>query len=351
MKKRNLLMFLVLAVSLVFITGCGSNWLEFIADDSSTEACQYKASKDLDEGKYDAVIAASTSCANSMQKGAAYFGKAGYGITDIIDRMIEANDEQNDEENINLYLKNLVSTVTNASLASLDSSVAEYQSVIDAGVATDRDVIDAKFYRDVFINPMRGLANLKAIIDPDGDGIFSDCDINSNDTPDEIDATSCTLVRTAQANCSTLTDNGSPYIASSTTEAVDFSVAGNPVTLAKTYTGVTVTLVGTATASCPAVYKRLNNSTNTISVTTTSEDCTDTDGDQWKCPYESGGASVDVVGVLTDALNNAETALNNVVSGESEIDDAVAELKEEICGSDNTCTNTEVSDYLQTLDN
>ncbi len=67
-------------VSLMFV-GC--------SDKSSPEACLHQVTMDLDSGNYDAVLA--SSCAGAMQRGAAYFGKGGFDIKDVINRFSEAN--------------------------------------------------------------------------------------------------------------------------------------------------------------------------------------------------------------------------------------------------------------------
>ncbi len=333
MKVKNLVMFLVLAVSLLLVAGCGTNMLEFAADEDSTEACEYKASKDLNDGEWQDVI--DSSCAGPMQKGAAYFGLAGYDTTDIIDRMLEANDETGDE--IEVYLNNLVGVVSTATLTNLKASLAQYQAV----AAGDSNKEDADFYVDIFINPMIGLSTLKGIVDPDGNGIDSDCDNNANGTPDEVDAASCSLIRAtgaANSGCSAISGTTITSEVASLT-FVDYDA---------TYTGLNIQIAGSDPDCTTSTYKNLLS--GGMVAVTTSDDCAGSDGGTWNCPFESGGAAIDLVDELANILNDADSTVGALVgSDDSEVDDAIEELRSDICGTDGVCTNQEVSDYLQTL--
>ncbi len=112
-------------VSLVFaivLAGCGENAFDSGTDKSSPEACKYAVSKALDDGSYDQVIA--SSCAHAMDRAAAYVGKAGYDVNDVVESMINANNSPGDT--IDVYMNDLVGTVSNDSLENLYKASEAY---------------------------------------------------------------------------------------------------------------------------------------------------------------------------------------------------------------------------------
>jgi len=326
MKVKRSMMLLLVVMSLFLITGCGSNMMEFAADDSSDEACQYEVTQNLNDGNWDDVTG--ESCATAMQKGAAYFGAAGYDIADIIARMNEANDSVSDNDT-DTYLNDLVGIVTRSTLDNINNAILQY-SLVPAGP----NKADADFYRDVFLKPVKSLANLKMIMDSNGNGLDSSCDKNNNGKADEIDAASCAFEYAALASCADTDVTPTPPVAVTL-----------PATYSGTYTGLEITITGAGADCASNKYYKLLYDTNSKVALTTSEDCTD-GGKPWNCPYEENNAAVDSVAVLDQALTDADLALIGALGSTAE--DAIEELRNDACGGD-TCTSAEIAAYLLTL--
>jgi hypothetical protein len=317
---------------------CGDNMFETLGDDTSAAACQYETTQALDSKQYGAVL--NSPCATSLDRGAAYLGLADFNVYDVIDRMIDANAQNNDAAQISTYLDALIANVSNAKYTNLYAAQAAYQSVL----VTDPAYADAGFYLDVVINPLIALANVKSVIDTDGLGDISNCDINGNSIPDEADATACVLLDLSGAGCSAgVGATGGAAIATLTNATVGTFTG---------YTGYTVTLNGVGTASCPAVFRNLTHTG--VLVTTSSDMCSADAGAtyQWNCPFEtSPGTPVDIVTTLSSVLATAEASLGtlNIGINNSTILDAIAELRADACGPDGVCDSNDLAAYLQTL--
>jgi hypothetical protein len=126
--RHLLIAFMILGflVAAFALSGCGSNAYDSGTDESSEEACRYAVSKALDEERYDDVIA--YSCAHDMDRAAAYIGKAGYDVNDMIASMINANSAQSGNS-IDAYLNDLVRTVTTDYLINLYEASNAYNMV------------------------------------------------------------------------------------------------------------------------------------------------------------------------------------------------------------------------------
>jgi hypothetical protein len=344
MKKRVLFLSLL---ALVFASGCGENAFEGQADKSSDEACRYETTINLDKGNYDAVLA--SSCAESMHKGAAYFGKAGYDIKDVVNRFSEAEDTANDLE---LYMTALTKTVTDNTLTNLDSAKTEYDTI----PSTSENYKDAQFYVSL-VGAVKSLSLIKVVIDADGDGALSSCDINSNTVPDEADSTSCALLSSGSpnptsGNC-TISGSTATYTASS-----DIRFDGKT----GIYRGLTVTIPGTETATCSNTYTQLlyKGSDNNYWVATTSGSCEASDSNTWPCPLEQNNQPLDLVTAIdesiTGAIDSIGTALPETIT---DVQTSINDIKAQNCCTDPgenplnvdtcACSSSEISAYLQTL--
>lgn len=338
MKKRTLWLCLL---SAAFIAGCGENIVEGLADKSSDEACRYETTQNLDKGNYDAVL--TSSCADSMQKGAAYFGKAGYDIKDVINRFSEAEDEEDD---LNLYMTALTKTVTDNTLTNLDSAKTEYDTV----QSTSESFQDAQFYVSL-VNAVKSLSLIKLVIDADGDGALSSCDINLNTVPDEADTTSCALLASGSpnptsGNCTLSVSNGTTYTAT--------YIASSDITFpdkAGTYRGLIITIPGTATVACSDEYKQIlyKGSDNNYWVATTSGSCQASDSQEWPCPLEQNDQPLDLVSAIDESISDAIESIGYALPGSTtDVQQSIQDIRTEACGGD-VCTSSEISAYLQTL--
>ncbi len=338
MKKKRLFQFLSLCL-LFFLYSCGDNAFKAISDDSSMEACKYEVSKNLDKGNWDAVI--NSSCATAMDKGAAYFGRAGFDIKDVINRLIEAQDEgqdQDQKEDLDIYLKALVPKVTEDTLTDLNDAKAEYEQI----PPDNPHYPDAQFYISL-VDTVYSLSLMKVVIDHNGDGYITNCDINENNVPDDADAVACALMA-----------SGQNYVGQGNCDPIgSYEISSDITFLEKsgTYRGIVVNISGNTTSEeCTNQYKRLlyrGSGDNYWLVTTTSEECTVND-DTWPCPIELNGEPLDFVTAIDTSLNSAFNALNQALPGvvNEDVTDAINEIRNNACGGD-TCTSSEIANYIQ----
>jgi hypothetical protein len=333
-KAFNLLSLCLLAV---LFYSCGSNAFKGIADDSSQEACRYEVTKNLDSGNWDAVL--NSSCADSMQKGAAYFGRAGFDIKDVINRLSEASEEEKD---LNIYLKALVPKVTEQTLNDLSMAKNEYGKVPQE----DPHYKDAQFYISL-VDTSNSLSLMKIVIDSDGDGAISNCDINGNGVPDDADATACALMASVGFNENSNLIQSCGTYATASIEGQDIYFGGEN----GTYRGMKVNITGSPTSECPASYDKLlyKDENGKYWVATTSGTCTASDDYNWPCPIEQNGNPLDLVSAIDQSITSAINFLGNALpSGvQEDVTQAIKEIRQNACGEDNTCTSQEISDYIQ----
>jgi hypothetical protein len=325
MGRHIMLVLLLIAACLTFLTGCGDNAFSVFSNEDTEEACIHEVSSDLDQGKYPEVL--ESTCANHMDRGAAYFGLAGYGLMDVAEKIIDASDATTDEDAFNVYMSNLIVGSSKSTFSNIDNAKSEYLKVS----AESEHYKDAQFYIDELIGPVKGMTVIKGLLDPDGDGTISDCDVNGNITIDEADAVSCAeLIASGSANCNAL---GTGINSVKTSTNIQFSSSAN------IYTGLTVTINGTNTTpvcSSPKGYKKLIYEAHDpdVHVATTSEQCADLNGSgTWPCPYEVNGQPVSVVAVINETLVDTDV-----------LDE---DLYTEICGTDGACDSNDISNYIQ----
>jgi hypothetical protein len=325
----------ILAAALV-IAGCGDNAYDSGSDEGSREACEYAVSKALDEGRYDDAL--SYSCAHSMDKAAAYVGKAGYDVKDVIESMIEANRSASGNS-IDVYMNSLVDTVTNDSLGYLYKAMDAYELI----GASDPIYDDARFNGIVLVNSLIAVSNIKGIIGGTTIPETSSCDRNNNGTPDMADAAGCALyISAGVGNCTAMGATFSGPV--NNIQFTGFSAI---------YNGYVITIDSgggpTSAPDCNATEKKLIS--GGFVVATTSNTCTDlTGGDTWPCPFEDNSVPVDVVTTFEEILESSGDLLDTIVNSEYlEVTEAVDELLLDACGVDGTCTSQEIADYLQSL--
>lgn len=330
MKKGILRPGVLFPVLAILMAGCG-------ADTSSNEACRYETTMNLDKGNYDTVLA--SSCADSMQKGAAYLGKAGYDVKDVINRFSTTSSTSGTQTDLNVYMNSLTSKVTEGTLTNLDNSKTQYATI----PASSGFYKDSQFYISV-VDAVKGLSLLKIVTDSTGLGTVASCDINGNSVLDEGDATSCALIAANNlSGLSALTCNGASY-----TNTGDISITGK----SGSYRGVTVTVTGTATASCPTTFKKLlykSGSNYWMATTESGTACTD-GTNPWPCPIEQNGAALDLVTTLQASINSAVTSMGSALPGTTgaDVQKSINEIQTQACGTDSVCTSAEVATYLQT---
>ncbi len=329
---RNLIASSGMAVCLMLAlaTGC--------SDKNSPDACKYETTMNLDKGNFDAVL--QSSCATAMQLGAAYFGKAGFTVTSVINSLVTA---QTTSANTALrqYLTSLTGKVTDSTLINLDSSHSMFSSIPPASDLYQ----DAQFNLSV-VDSIKALSLIKTVIDLNDLGTLSSCDINGNSKPDEADAMACSLL----VSGTTLTGGACPAplasFATYTTTPTDLLFTS----LTGAYKGFVATIADAAPdASCPADYKKLFylNADGKYYAATTSGTCQANDGQLWPCPVTS---QIDLVAALDYSISSSITALSTAISGTAttEVETALQDIKIQACGSlTSTCTAASIANYLQ----
>ncbi len=351
MKRLFVYLFLAACVSLILM-GCSNK--------NSAEACRHQVTMNLDTGNYDAVLGAA--CSDSMQKGAANFGKAGFDIKNVVNRLIDAGitSSQTATSDLSIYMNSLIGTVTPASLAYIDQSKTEYDIVCDNTPTTEAAWKDANFYESV-VDSIKALSLLKTVVDSDGLGKMSACDMNGNNVPDEADATSCALVASSRMQgTTTVTCRGATYSPLAPVE-INSLKDGNGNIMPGTFSGLVITIDGNPKAGCPASYRKLlfkDSNGSFWAATTGAEVCTDANNNQWPCPL--AGSSLDLVASIDQSLTSAQNSLGNALSGtgSTDVQKALQDIKGQACCGctsspcapcSSSCTSLDIAEYLQTI--
>lgn len=353
-------------ITLLLIAGC--------SDKSSPEACRYQTTMNLDTGNYDAVLA--SSCADGMQKGAAWFGKAGYDIKDVLNRFIDANENNQGstggatQSDLNIYMTALIGNVTSSTLIYLDNARMNYSSV----PASSEFYKDALFYTSL-VDIMKSLSLIKIVIpgiETNGQLNLS-CDKNGNGVPDEADATACALIAAQNISTgATITCRQANYAPSAPAPITLYEDQALQTRITGTYSGLTITILGTSTPACTTTqYKRLlyqspSNSAQYWGATTTSDTCFGSDGNQWNCPVT--GANQDLVTALDTSIYSAiSTLASSVTTTNTDLQDSVNQIHADACktpcptpctapvcpasclsGATTYCSSQDVSNYITT---
>jgi hypothetical protein len=344
MNKVRTYILLAASVSLLFL-GCSKK--------SSDEACQHETTMNLDQGNYDAVL--SSGCADAMQRGAAYFGKAGFDIANVINRFSEANNSSSAQSPLTIYMTSLIGQPTNETLTNLDASRNEYTGVPSSA----ESYLDAQFNLGL-VDAMKGLTLLKLVISVEGTAALDkQCDMNTNNSADGVDAVTCALLLTS----GTITTCGPEYVI---TRVPNVTVQGSSTT----YEGLITQVTGTGSAlACPLnnTYYRLlySNAGSSVLVTSTSQSCAETSpttGRSWPCPLESGGIPLGLANSFDESLNGSISAMNTALTttAASDVESSIRDIKQQNCCTppetwdpDNpascTCSAPDLAAYLQTL--
>lgn len=330
MKKLMVGLMVILSVSLITIVSC--------SDKNSTEACLHETSMNLDKGNYDAVIA--SPCADAMQIGAAYFGKAGYSVTSVINSFVDAGStgSGSTQSDLNIYMTALVKSVSGATLDNLDKAKASYDSI-----PPGTDNFKSAQFNISIVLALKSLSLIKTVIpenlvNPDGT-LNKTCDLNGNGVPDSADATACALIAaSAISTGSTTTCNGAVYSRSTPTDLSIYSDAALTTQVSGTYSGLTIAFTGGPTTGCTTTtYKRLlykKTATEYWAATTTAETCYNSlnTSDEWPCPIT--GANQDLVTSIDNSISGSLSALNSAITAtNTDVQQAIDDIKSQACTS------------------
>ncbi len=379
MNRRLLYLFFAVGIATVFF-GCSNK--------SSDEACIHQVTINLDKGDYAAVL--SSSCANDMQKGAAYFGLSGFDIKDVINNLSKTGTTSastNTQTDLNVYMTSLVTNATGTSLTYMDDSISAYSNVTTTsttGSYTSDNYKDAQFYISL-VDALKGLTLIKLVVpnilDANGN-LNTACDDNNNGVPDDADATACALIAAARISTgATQTCSGATYAPAAPVDMTLKDPSGNIVSAATGtypqtyYSGVTITITqvsgGNASACIPSgttTYKKLlykDPTTSLYWVATTSNDvCTDANNplSTWPCPIVVQNNQplnlVDAVNqTLTGSVSSLNSSLTSSVTGTTDVQTAINDIQAQACCGCTTtpcapcttaCTSQNLANYLQT---
>ncbi len=352
------------------------------SDKSSNEACRFQTTMDLDRGNYDAVLA--SPCADSMQIGAAWFGKAGFDMKDVINRFSETGSTGSSGTNsdLNVFMNSLVGAVDGSTFTSLDNAASSYTLVTASTVATSDIFKDAKFYISL-VDAIKGLSLIKVTIqDPDG-LLDTSCDLNANTRSDEVDATICALLYSVDTAtvCSFASTTGvtttAAYITTPTFTIFKLvNGATSTIPYPNIFTAMTITTGTGASAACGQYTKLLYNdsaSSTGLSVATVTEDrcngtaVNPTDGSTlWPCPIDNADY-LNFVTALDASLNASVDSMNSALisSGTgttTDVQQSINDIKAQNCcvnegvgawnpddPSSCACSPEELAAYLQTI--
>lgn len=360
MKKLIIPAMLFVALLFMFLASCGK------ATDT-TEACRHETMMNLDKGNYDAVLA--STCADAMQIGAAWFGKAGFDMTNVINRFIDANDANQPNSDLNIYMNSLTGHVTSNTINYLDNAKTSYNGVPD----TEPGYRDAQFYSSL-VDTLNALSILKLGIQDASGSIDESCDLNNNGQADGIDATACALMLSYGQTCASIATN--PTITYITVPDFIITKVDGMTDYPEMFTGLIIT-TGTVTTgtdpSCTGKYTKVQYtdamSPSGLSLATVTQDkCTGTKDNPedlqglWPCPIDNPNY-LDFVKATDESLTTAMTSMDNSLVGDMggvapDVQQSINDIKAEACctdepiGTDPTncsCSSAELADYLQSI--
>lgn len=357
------------AFILSVIFGCGGN---------SPEARRYEIQKALDDGKYDFVIGvlerdptyggAFTEEEGKMNLAAAYLGKAGYDLIDIIKDISNASDQNPDTALLQAFAKR----VSGSNLALLKKALDLYGSLKpdDCQNATGFYQKEACFYFGLIngvqavssmalaVGGITGIEDPQELVDTVQTWIDAvqqgttptlscDQDLNQNGIPDPTDISACAIEYGASSfsnptqsnsyNCAsgarvtdsknlTFTRNGSSF----NFEYITVEITGSSGCSGSLSKGVLLTGQDPRTPAITDGYCKTDFST-----------CDpNTDTDCYPCPViitdSQGNEDVlDAGDTIVDAINNIDSLADIVSSGDqtqqNEIRDALVEVRRNIC--------------------
>lgn len=354
--KRVLLVALLAAAVAALSASCAS-------DKKSAEACRHQVSMDLDKGLYDNVLA--SSCSDSMQLGAAYFGKAGFDITSVLNKFIDMQSTAAGTQGaFSSYLTSFFSTTAvtqDAQNAYIQKAISCYQTIPlydTSGTVTANQYLDAQFNL-ALVQSVNGLAMMRNVVDSLGIGSFS-CDDNGNSVPDGADAGACAINVSlwlngdrADTNCSNDSSVRMLY-----TGVSDITLVSQP-TSTWTFGGITISVIPTvaSSAGCSSEYKKLyykSNGQYLLATTLSDASCSWSDGNPWPCPsLDANGKPVDLVEAVGDALMNVTAALSTSLTGsQQDVVKSMNDLVSNACGTatpggQTSCDTQTLSTYIQ----
>ena len=357
---------LSLLAATVMFSGCG--------DDKT--ACRVDVQKAMDEGRYDDAIAdmngscrsAFTKSDLSMNLAAAYMGKSGYSVSDIVSMFINSDNENGDA--FTSFLSSVNEKKRANSLVLLTRANSYYLKAIGKESDTDTNQLCSTYNLDTINDPRLTnvclyigfndtikSANTISYLTGDLNKTIDSIDNKSGETPDDMQASLDALKWVTDATY--FPEAGTIISGPSVVTIADNSFANVHITYEKNGKSKVFYRLAKTTKRDPS---------NTTVVT---DGYCDRDGNRSVCDgVEKDDGSIDmtkaiaascyacpivmdanntlgVAQLLVDSLNDGSDAIT-AVSDDPDITNSVTDFKENITGSSNgTVTIQNMIDYLQ----
>lgn len=364
MKKQLSVAASVLAAGLLGLGGCGG----------SSDSCRLDVQRDLDQGNYDAVIAAlepaNSSCRSEYPNNnyyldltAAYMGKAGVGVSDFVKIAIDSSTANDAFKTFVQGIGKKTQTSALTTLATAKGTIKSFNGDQDLNCTKAAQqnysylVKDACLYTGI-IGTIKASVSISAMTTDVEAWIENSAtgsnDVNGNGVPDDMDAASCAFDYALNGT------TGSPF---SCADNVNVTAPQNPVTFDNnnTYESIKLQVVGIGAyvGTNNEYFKLVTTGTGASAVVTDGNctvafaDCPTANGtDCFACPVnrESGADNeITLTDTIVDGLNNGIDSIAGSVDANSELSGDIEQLKKKI---DTTAPCREIStqeviEYMQ----
>jgi hypothetical protein len=351
----------LVAASIIF-SGCGS----------SDATCRFDVQNAIDNGQYDKAITdmqgqcstAFTKSDLNMNLAAAYMGKAGYSVTDIIDMLINSNNTNDDA--FASFLDSVDSKKRPNSLSNLEIAKGHFIAAIENDTnVTIKSLCSANKISDsddsrrtnaclyIGFNETIKTANTVTYLTKDVDKVVESINNDQNTTPYDMKASLAALRWAKNATYVPTEGNISARDVqikgtNFTHVKVNYGANGLFYRLAKSTTRDANNTTVITDGYCDANGSRENcdgieNEDGSINnANQNAEGC-------YACPVvlDTNNSTLDVAELLVDSLNNGSDTIN-AVANDPDITQSIEDFKKDVTGDSNgTVTIDMILDYLQ----
>lgn len=375
MKRVFWLVILVAGLSLILVS-CGSNVFKSVSDENSEEACKYEVTKSLDEGQYDTVINKLQDggrCASkvsnedkNMYLAAAYMGKGGVDMNEILNDVIDANVG---EDAYKSFVSAIGKSAKGQNIPYLDQAGNYYGKVAPDCNSPQNDLQkDACFYTGI-LDLQAATTSLALLIGGEEEDIAQaiqdwidgttgtktlSCqkDVNQDKVTDEAQASACAIEYANSGVCIDTTDTDytvtGPKALIFTKGSINYNYNAILITISAsspcTTNNNSIRLIDSVVNS-PALTERFCqtdfSSCSNVVYNLNTNTC-------WPCPVvKDEGGSYTVNEMVVDTINSGmDNILALLPAGQQlDVQEAVEKFKQEVCGS-STCTQQQIANYL-----
>ncbi len=319
----------LLGLALV-MSGCGSS-------DNEGES-RLETQQMLDNGDYAGVIAKLEATANTdsdyIALGAAYMGKAGLSLSDIVNSLTAASDSSS-SSTFSAFVTSIASSSSSTALTDLDTATSYYQQVVNN--CSDANLSNSQKDICLYIG-LASTSSAAVTIDLIAGDISTFGDGSSTD--EKLKASVCAM---------NYAFDGTNNVDCNVTQSADV----NFTVINKIYAPLTVTVNNDLDNPKSEYYYLMNDANQTV---LTKDYCTNTDfstrvdawsGGLYACPINETPSATELTtaGVLVDVLNNGIDSISGAATAEMQSD--IDEFKCELLGGAYTyssCVGATLSD-------